>query len=98
MAGKVVDPNNMNLVSRFARYFGVWANFNRVKALDLKRHSVEQLVQEVMQFGDGFFAPIQIESEIIEALKEIQKLKPRYIVEVGTAGGGTLLLWSRVAD
>jgi predicted O-methyltransferase YrrM len=88
----------MNLVSRFARYFGVWANFRQINSLDLKHYSIEQLVQEVMQFGGGFFAPIQIESEIIEALHEIRKLKPKYIVEVGTAGGGTLLLWSRVAD
>jgi len=88
----------MNLVSRFARYFGVWADFHRLNALDVKKQSIEQLVKEVMQFGNGFFAPIQIESEIVEALKEIHKLKPKYVVEVGTAGGGTLLLWSRVAD
>jgi predicted O-methyltransferase YrrM len=88
----------MNIVSRFARYFSVWANFRQIDSLDLQRYSIEQLVSEVMRFSDGFFAPIQIESEIVGALTEINKLKPKYIVEVGTAGGGTLLLWSRVAD
>lgn len=88
----------MDLLSRFQRYFSVWANFRQIRSLDLQHCSIEELVREVMRFGDGFFAPIQIESEIIEALGEIHRLKPRFIVEVGTAGGGTLLLWSRVAD
>ena len=30
-------------------------------------------------------------------LKEIQALKPRYVIEIGTNAGGTLLMWSRVA-
>jgi cephalosporin hydroxylase len=55
------------------------------------------MVDEVLAFQSGFFAPIQSKSEIVEALEEVQKRKPRYIVEVGTAGGGTLLFWSRVA-
>jgi predicted O-methyltransferase YrrM len=88
----------MNIASRLARYLGVWAQFHKVSALDVNRMSIDDLVREVMQFGGGFFAPIQIESEITEALREIHKLRPKYVVEVGTAGGGTLLLWSRVAD
>jgi predicted O-methyltransferase YrrM len=87
----------MNGIQRVSRYLGVWAQFHKLSAMDLSRMSIEELVGNVMRFGNGFFAPIQIESEIIEALYEIQKLKPKYIVEVGTAGGGTLLLWSRVA-
>jgi predicted O-methyltransferase YrrM len=81
-----------------ARYAGAWAKFHKIQALDLQKLSIQQLVEEVMRFDDGFFAPIQIESEIIEALEEIHKLRPKYIIEVGTAGGGSLLLWSRVAD
>jgi predicted O-methyltransferase YrrM len=88
----------MSLVRRFTRYLSVWANFHKIEALDIEHYSMEALVHEVMNFSNGFFAPFQVEAEIVEALEEIRKLKPRYIVEVGTAGGGTLLLWSRVAD
>jgi predicted O-methyltransferase YrrM len=88
----------MNMVSRLGRYLSVWASLNQLKSLSLQNQTIEELVEGVMRYQNGFFAPIQIESEIIEALREIKKLRPKYIVEVGTAGGGTLLLWSRVAD
>jgi predicted O-methyltransferase YrrM len=88
----------MNLAGRLARYLSVWANLNEIRKLSLEHDSLEELVDHVFQFGNGFFAPIQIKSEILEALQEVRNLRPKYIVEVGTAGGGTLLLWSRIAD
>lgn len=88
----------MTLIGRLARYLSVWAQFNQIRELDLRRQSLDEVVDRVFTFGCGFFEPIQIRSEILGALREIQKLRPRYIVEVGTAGGGSLLLWSRVAD
>src|SRR2546427_468071 len=87
----------MTLTGRLARYLSVWARFHQIRNLDLTSQSLEELVEVVFNFADGFFEPIQIQSEILEALREIRKLRPKYIVEVGTAGGGTLLMWSRVA-
>jgi predicted O-methyltransferase YrrM len=88
----------MTLFGRLARYLSAWAHFNQIRALDLRRQSLEDIVDQVFAYSDGFFAPIQIRSEIIDALREVQALKPKYVLEVGTAGGGSLLLWSRVAD
>jgi predicted O-methyltransferase YrrM len=88
----------MTPAARLRRYLSVWARLHRLRQLDLGRHSLEELVDRVFEFGGGFFEPIQIKSEIIEALREVRQLRPRYLVEIGTAGGGTLLLWSRVAD
>ncbi len=88
----------MTLPQRLARYLSVWARFHQIRELDLNRQSLEEVVDVVLQFADGFFEPIQIRSELVEALREIRKLRPKYVVEVGTAGGGTLLLWSRIAD
>jgi predicted O-methyltransferase YrrM len=51
----------------------------------------------VFNYADGFFGPEQIWDEIIVALNEIRALRPRCIIEIGTNGGGTLLMWSRVA-
>jgi predicted O-methyltransferase YrrM len=88
----------MAVIARLARYLRAWKDFNKLRSLRIEDCSVEELVDHVIGFGDGFFAPIQIREEIIEACKEVQALRPKYIVEVGTAGGGTLLLWSRLAD
>ena len=80
------------------RYTSAWVGLHRIRNLDLRRQSLEHVVDEVFDFAGGFFEPVQIRSEILEALREVRELRPKYIVEVGTAGGGTLLLWSRVAD
>ena len=58
---------------------------------DLKGDSnVEQLVDCV--FRCESIAPIQIRSELVRMLEVIQKARPRTVVEIGTAKGGTLLL------
>jgi cephalosporin hydroxylase len=41
--------------------------------------------------------PLQIRSEIEALLTELERLRPRVVVEIGTALGGTLFLLSRVA-
>jgi len=41
--------------------------------------------------------PGQVKEEIIELLKILAKLRPRFTFEIGTASGGTLFLFSRVA-
>jgi len=41
--------------------------------------------------------PAQVYEEILGLAKLIDELKPRAIVEIGTAGGGTLFLWCRLA-
>lgn len=41
--------------------------------------------------------PIQVRSEIRELLARVQALRPRRVMEIGTANGGTLFLFTRVA-
>lgn len=41
--------------------------------------------------------PIQIFEEILEFSRIVRDLKPRNILEIGTAGGGTLFIWSRIS-
>ena len=40
----------------------------------------------------------QVKSEIIELLKILKPYNPKFILEIGTAGGGTLFLFTRIAD
>jgi len=42
--------------------------------------------------------PFQVPSEISELLKIVDETKPKVILEIGTANGGTLFLFSRVAS
>jgi len=41
--------------------------------------------------------PAQVKEEIIQLLKVLKKLQPMIVCEIGTAGGGTLFLFSRVS-
>jgi len=58
---------------------------------------VEEMAAGVYKYADGFFWPNQTWDEIVETLKEVRALQPRYVIEIGTNAGGTLLMWSRVA-
>jgi len=42
--------------------------------------------------------PIQIRYEITKLLEILAELRPKVVLEIGTAGGGTLFLFTRVAD
>ena len=42
--------------------------------------------------------PFQIRRELAELVNMVAKLKPKNVLEIGTAQGGTLWLWCRVAD
>ena len=46
----------------------------------------------------GLISPIQIKEEILELLRILNKIKPKVILEIGTASGGTLFLFTRVAS
>jgi len=65
-------------------------NLNRMKVLDdiLK-----------IAFTQGLLlTTIQIMDEIKNLLLILEKVKPKVILEIGTAGGGTLFLFSNIAD
>jgi cephalosporin hydroxylase len=46
----------------------------------------------------GIIKPSQVQNEILELLKILSGTKPKFILEIGTANGGTLFLFSRVAS
>lgn len=61
--------------------------------------SLESLVELSLAFDyHGVnFKPYQVKSEIARLLKIVKEKKPKVILEIGTAKGGTLFLFSRVA-
>lgn len=63
-----------------------------------KFNNLEELVSFTYNFGFGIIRPMQIEDEILEFLRIIKEKNCRVIIEIGTAKGGTLFLFSRVAS
>lgn len=57
--------------------------------------SLEETVQQVFNFRT--FPPLQKKAEILSLLKVIKDLQPKYVCEIGGAGGGTLFMLCRVA-
>jgi len=61
-------------------------------------------IHDALDFAFSFQAfgvsikPTQVKYEIAKLLEIMADLKPRVILEIGTAGGGTLFLFTRAAD
>ncbi len=58
--------------------------------------------QDAVQFGYarfwGLLRPAQVKWEISELIQRLDQLKPRILMEIGTMNGGTLFLFTRIAD
>jgi predicted O-methyltransferase YrrM len=54
-------------------------------------------VEFAMNAGNGFLRPMQNPHEIKSLIEKVQELKPKTILEVGTARGGTLFLFCQSA-
>ena len=68
-----------------------------------KCQSLEEYVDLVFKFNSRFpfrklnIRPLQVKQEILELLKILIEMRPKIVLEIGTANGGTLFLLSRVA-
>jgi len=61
-------------------------------------NNIEEVFNFSWNFYYGLIRPMQIKEEFIELLKIFQELNPKYILEIGTANGGTLFCYSKLAD
>src|SRR5260370_25903526 len=69
----------------------------RIRQMRREERSWDELIDFVFEFGDGFLEPLQVRSEISTAMEAIEKRKPRRVLEIGRAHGGTFFLLSRAA-
>jgi cephalosporin hydroxylase len=83
---------------RIVRPFLVPYAIYRLQKGTIQIKNLEDLVELAFNFRvDGLnIAPAQIKEEILELVRILEKIKPRTILEIGTANGGTLFLFSRV--
>lgn len=81
----------------FNRFFA----FRRLRQYHASSRSLEETVDWAMSFGRyGYFTitTLQKRSEILALANAVKSLNPRTILEIGTARGGTLLIWSSLAS
>jgi predicted O-methyltransferase YrrM len=71
------------------------AKAERLRRRSDKHHEWDRMAAEVID--DPRFRAIQNRTEIVSLLRLVQRLKPRRLLEIGTANGGTLFLLSRAA-
>lgn len=80
--------------------FSRWLAFRRLRQYHAQARSLEATVDWAMRFGRyGYFTihTLQKRSEIVRLAQAVAALQPRIILEIGTARGGTLLIWSSLA-
>lgn len=90
-------------------YFIVlWGLFGRVLVYPMMRDfhrraaratSIEDAVDLVLSYSylGARIAPMQVKEEIVELLRMMESLKPKVVLDIGTAWGGTLFMFTRVA-
>jgi predicted O-methyltransferase YrrM len=57
-----------------------------------------ELVAECFSYTDAFLQPVQVQEEMVSLLEDVRKAKPRRVLEIGTCKGGSLYLWTRLAQ
>lgn len=57
-----------------------------------------KLIALTFGYCDAFMHPSQVEEELAHLLDDVRKLKPATVLEIGTHRGGTLYLWTCLAQ
>lgn len=80
--------------------FSRWLAFRRLEQYHARPRTLEETVDWATHFGRYGYLTIhtlQKRTEIIALAKAVAALEPQTILEIGTARGGTLLVWSSLA-
>lgn len=95
-------PSFLKNLSRHLRQpFNSRYAMRRLKEYHSKPRTLAEVVDWAMNFGGGGFMTVktlQIPQEITQLAQAVQALNPKIIVEIGTARGGTSLIWSYLAS
>jgi cephalosporin hydroxylase len=90
-----------SLTRRLRLPFNRWYANRRLAQCHAQARTLDDTVRWAMEFGGGGLLRVktlQVPFEILALARRVEALKPRVILEVGTARGGTLLIWSRLAS
>ena len=88
-----------SLFKKVRTYFHQLFYGTRFLFLRLPRNATpEELVDFSFNAAGGLLQTSQVRSEIVQLTELIRQRQPRTVVEIGTAHGGTLFLWCRLAS
>jgi predicted O-methyltransferase YrrM len=90
-----------NIVRRFRAPFNRRSALTELRKFQASERSLDEIVDIAIKFpSKGLFRveSIQQRSEIMALTKAVAELKPKNILEIGTARGGTLFIWSQLAS
>ena len=75
--------------------------FRRLAEYHARPRTLDEVVDWAMNFGGNGYMRVktlQIPSEIARLAQAVQAIQPKIILEIGTASGGTTLIWSHIAS
>lgn len=94
----VFIKRTLNYIKRRLKFFLLPYAVLKVKTLNTKNYTFRTLLNLSSGSLGGLIKPAQVYDEILELLKILDNVKPKVMLEIGTANGGTLFLLSRVAS
>jgi len=83
----------INALRRILNYLPCYLEIKKMP----KDITLKKLVEKTFNSWGKILSPLQIEYEITELLKILKRKRPKIILEIGTAKGGTLFLFSKMA-
>lgn len=95
--GIVLKTFSRNLRAPFNRRYSM----QRLNEYHAQPRSLEETVDWAMSFGgNGYYRikTLQRRPEILALARAVEALQPKIVLEIGTASGGTLMIWSRLAS
>lgn len=101
MAKKWKNYTHKSLIRDLRLPFNRRAAFKRLAQYHAQARTLDDRIDWAMDFGGhGYFRikTLQVRSEITSLARAVEALKPKTILEIGTARGGTLLIWSSLAS
>ena len=67
----------------------------------MRKRTIEEIVDKALEFGarkEFEVKTMQVRDEILALARTVAAIRPRIVLEIGTAFGGTLFIWSQLAS
>lgn len=86
----------MSCAARAIQFLRAYTGIGKLNRLtDLRCGNPEMIMGMTFDFNRGYLRPIQEPAELLSLLQDVIRLNPCKVLEIGTAIGGTLYLWTR---
>ncbi len=94
----VFTERGLNYIKQKLKFLLLPYAMLKVKIFSTKDYNLDILLNSSFNSLAGFIEPSQVHDEILELVKILDNIKPKVVLEIGTANGGTLFLFSHVAS